>query len=1284
MSLIDDKTLAMILTLKSNTYYVTSRSDITLSGNQFKNLVVSWGAASFFGNSGTGTFETGAFDIALNSGEQIQGGGFVFDPTDVWNNYTAEVKRFNQSDVDWEQGTAVKKGKIKNHKIDNDIITFSIEDIDSRDDILLPAILCQDQSDLSDAEARTTMTKVLGGSGDLITVTDVTIFEVGELILLIEGTGNKEYARIKSIDISLTRLTLYEDLTNSFPFTKTNYAEKPFRNIPKESINKTIPIQIGNLAQFNFGVFAKSLTIDQEIGSQAILFDTINCNAITNIGMWESGTRRYFIARKSTTAGDDGEYEIKEKNVLFTVNSGTILTGAIVSIAEGNDIISVSDYTAINWINEDSLPSWQQTPEGLSANVIGVDNELMLVIKKPESNDIHVERGYKNTDIETHSNGSQIFQSGKYSARNVLSFTERFDGKVATNQYYENDSTSAIPPFFWWSNEGTDTIQVDANGQGKISNCVDSDTSTYMDMESTFTTKGPGGPLFLNFDVIYPKIKDNFNVLAFYNAFKIDGAFTIPGREPPAINQATIQINVWNPEFETTADQGIPFPGDLGYHALYVNTQTDDGASLTFDFSVLAWDIIDRSRQIISFYPSGLTDLNKKWKYQIYFAAAGSAPFDLVFPFNINIYTLGMWVDFFVDYTTETILGALEGRSITADVATITNAEEGSSAIHPVDVMALLLTQELGYTTDDFDAIWEDIITPYAYVTALASSSVSIVDITGQIPEIIKTINDGTGGAMLDFAHGVYNNGIYCYVTGEDSDAMNLFDISIPSAATLVGLVENGDGGALLDRPMENVVVGNYCYVIAEIDNAMSIFDVSIPASPTYVSSLGHGGDVLMVSPHGIWCDGTICYVVSVDSNSLEIINVSNPENPFHLGSLTNADLESAHDIDVVGRYVYVSATEADTMVIIDAITLTNPIQVGKISHGGNVLLNGPYGLKVYDNIAYICAIWSNAVEIVDVSVPSSPAHLGSIAHGGNVVLEMPTTLEKRGDFLYVCAEGSNALTIIDVSKPTVPTWVTSTISSNFNLIHDIYIQRDQVQTTQACAFSYGVDDKRKKGWDFVSEIGSHFNYQIFKNYEGKIDIINLYKIYQNTQAGNQINIEDMLWLSNGNRRIKIWQTGVDLLYNDIVIKWRRNNSTDEYQDVYTLPDSYELSKSGITLLTARENYYDGKKRTLEIESPFLYNETDAQRLAEWHADDKAEVHFYSEVYLDFDHYTDINSLSAQYKIGDIMYLNGKHGGIDFDSPRKFYVQDVIFTDAAREIKLHMKSVDPVSEFTAY
>ena len=149
-------------------------------------------------------------------------------------------------------------------------------------------------------------------------------------------------------------------------------------------------------------------------------------------------------------------------------------------------------------------------------------------------------------------------------------------------------------------------------------------------------------------------------------------------------------------------------------------------------------------------------------------------------------------------------------------------------------------------------------------------------------------------------------------------------------------------------------------------------------------------------------------------------------------------------------------------------------------------------------------------------------------------------------------------------------------------------------------------------------------------------------------------------------------QTGTDLIYNDIIVKYARNNSTGEYQKEYHLPDTYILENDMVTpinLSDARNRYYNGKKRTKIIESPFIYTEAEAQRKAEWEANNHACVNLWIEVGLDYNN-TD--------RIGDVKYFTGKYNGVELSSEHKFFIQNMYPADEGRELALHCKSIQGV------
>lgn len=265
------------------------------------------------------------------------------------------------------------------------------------------------------------------------------------------------------------------------------------------------------------------------------------------------------------------------------------------------------------------------------------------------------------------------------------------------------------------------------------------------------------------------------------------------------------------------------------------------------------------------------------------------------------------------------------------------------------------------------------------------------------------------------------------------------------------------------------------------------------------------------------------------------------------------------------------------------------------------------------------------------------------------------------------------------------PTEFTSSWATQFGYSTnaDNYEVSSPINPTPKCAFSYGIEDARKPGFEFVNWIASHFNFNVIKDNDGNLDIVNMHQIFNHntTLIIGEIAIDDVLFLEeSGSRRMAIKQTGTDLLFNDIIIKYSRNNSTDEYRGAYILPGSYILP-SGNTLAQARTKYYSGNKKTKTIESPFIYNEYDAKRLAENIANEYAEIHLYVESYLSYYHYSDSNAMLRQCKIGDVVSITGSASGINFVSTKYFYITDIFYEDNAREVKLCVKSVKDVASF---
>lgn len=240
-----------------------------------------------------------------------------------------------------------------------------------------------------------------------------------------------------------------------------------------------------------------------------------------------------------------------------------------------------------------------------------------------------------------------------------------------------------------------------------------------------------------------------------------------------------------------------------------------------------------------------------------------------------------------------------------------------------------------------------------------------------------------------------------------------------------------------------------------------------------------------------------------------------------------------------------------------------------------------------------------------------------------------------------------------------------------------------------AVACSYGINEE-ERGWDWCQRLASHFMLALVRNDDRTIRPVNLHQLQSKgptngypSLTARQISVDDIL-IGSGRRRLNIQQTGTDRLRNAVIVYYKRNNSTDEYQESYEVPDDYVLPESGLTLAEARLRYYNGEKtETLRIDSPFIYGADDAQHLGEWHINDKAEVGLWAEFVVDHEHYTLVNGLSRQYRIGDLIYLDGTHSGVTLDSDRKWVVRDVIKKDQGRELEIHAKSIEPVSEYSS-
>jgi hypothetical protein len=311
----------------------------------------------------------------------------------------------------------------------------------------------------------------------------------------------------------------------------------------------------------------------------------------------------------------------------------------------------------------------------------------------------------------------------------------------------------------------------------------------------------------------------------------------------------------------------------------------------------------------------------------------------------------------------------------------------------------------------------------YAYIASYASNALEIVDISNPAKPVHKgSIVDGSVGATLNGSTSVYVSGNYAYVASYYSNALEIVDVSNPAKPVHKGSIVNGSGGAMLNGAISVHVSGNYAYVASYYSNALEIVDVSNPAKPVHKGYLVDGsGSAHLNGAERVYVSGNYAYIASFVSNALEIVDVSDPANPVHKGSIVNGSggalLTGADSVYVSGNYAYVTSFVSNALEIVDVSDPANPVHKGSIVNGsGGALLTGASSVFISGNYAYVTNYVNNSLEIVDISNPSNPLHKSSIADGsGGALLNGANSVFVSGHYAYIASVGNIALEIVDV-----------------------------------------------------------------------------------------------------------------------------------------------------------------------------------------------------------------------------------------------------------------------------
>lgn len=730
-----ERTLVAKLELNTNTYYVTDRTGIVLDGNTYLNVVTSWGNISYKAgqisnpDKAGGGFEVGDMSITMVNGEKYQDGGYVFDVTDIWNNHLVTAKRWTSGDANLADCEGLVKGLIKNFKMESGRIAFDVEVLTEKDDVLLPQIVCEDDSGNNSYESI-----IWSTSGNSLIVANPTLFSVGELILCVNDAGNREYNRV--LTKNGATLGCMNTFNGSYTAAGGGYCRKLFRSIPKKSIGKTVPIQIGSLDDPTNGVFGKALTVDDSVGSQAILADDVELTSLSSLGVWDAGLERFFTAltelsytKTQYTASTDVDVDVNRKEfvvngfsngVSFYVDSSATLAADIIDPLSDTENIEVDDATQLEWLRDQDYEQWTDAPLVLGANTIAIGREVMQMVDEPvlgsPNDSVYVERGLFGSTKTVHSSGDVIYHCATFASRNLLSFNEKFEATALSNFYYS----------FVGGHTLSDMIQ-----HGTFNNIIDADNSTYIELLMTSAASTGVRVDTVGFDMIFPTITTDAVVMGCFPAVK-----TVATGD--AGSSDDIYLYVCNPARDTSYDYDFPnnqteatyvwMVGNLEAVAnSFNNYDTIDrgqGCALIVGvgFRSNKFDISSTFKTLYysggygtevyleypgtSFSITKLTDLNKKWKWGLRTVIDDG----LGTSYTVQVYNLALWVDFALNFTTTFTGMSLKGRPITSDVVDV-NADSSPSLVgnvceNPLDVLVLLLIQELRYTSSDFSSNW--------------------------------------------------------------------------------------------------------------------------------------------------------------------------------------------------------------------------------------------------------------------------------------------------------------------------------------------------------------------------------------------------------------------------------------------------------------------------------------------------------------------------------------------------------------------------------------------------
>ena len=271
----------------------------------------------------------------------------------------------------------------------------------------------------------------------------------------------------------------------------------------------------------------------------------------------------------------------------------------------------------------------------------------------------------------------------------------------------------------------------------------------------------------------------------------------------------------------------------------------------------------------------------------------------------------------------------------------------------------------------------------YAYVASYRDDAIEIIDISKPSAPVHKSnISNGVGGALLVDPQRVVVSKNFAFVASTGSNALEIVNISNPLAPVHYASLVNGTGGALLNSPYDLAVIDDYPYVYVASygSNALEIVNITDPSAPSHMGSVVNGtGGALLDKTWTVTVAGYNAFVTS-KGNALEIIDISNQSAPVHRGSLAKTagvawlDVPADAEISADWKYAYIASNGGHRLDIIDVSDPAAPVYKTGLSNGaGGALLESPSSVALYRSMVYVTSRGNDALEAIAVdSIPAT------------------------------------------------------------------------------------------------------------------------------------------------------------------------------------------------------------------------------------------------------------------------------------------------------------------------